>query len=99
MQALLYRAQSLGLIGKQQAGWLWRQFSANRIKMREPPELDFSREQPGVIARMVRLHLDTFGYAIAELAKLLHVHEKHLGELYDLSAAPAVAELRLRVVR
>jgi hypothetical protein len=55
------------------------------------PELDFPREQPGVIARMVRLHLDTFGYAIGELAKLLHVHEKQLGELYDLSAAPAVA--------
>jgi Zn-dependent peptidase ImmA (M78 family) len=41
MQALLYRAQRLGLVGQQQAGWLWRQFNTNRIKLREPPELDF----------------------------------------------------------
>jgi Zn-dependent peptidase ImmA (M78 family) len=99
MQALLYRAQSLGLIGKQQAGWLWRQFNANRIKLREPPELDFPPEQPGVIARMIRLHLDTFGYSIGELASLLHVHEKQLAEFYDLNAKVAVPGLRLRVVR
>jgi Zn-dependent peptidase ImmA (M78 family) len=99
MQALLYRAQSLGVIGKQQAGWLWRQFNMNRIKLREPPELDFPPEQPGVIARMVRLHLDTFGYLASEFAKLLHVHEKQLSEFYDLSAKPMVPGLRLRVVR
>ena len=99
MQALLYRAQSLGLIEKQQAGWLWRQFNANRIKLREPPELDFPPEQPGVIARMVRLHVDTFGYSTGELANLLHVYEKQLAEFYDLNATAAVPGLRLRVVR
>jgi hypothetical protein len=31
----LYRAQSLGLVGRQQAGCLWRQFNASRIKLRE----------------------------------------------------------------
>jgi Zn-dependent peptidase ImmA (M78 family)/transcriptional regulator with XRE-family HTH domain len=99
MQALLYRAQSLGLIGKQQAGWLWRQFNMNRIKLREPPELDFPQEQPGVITRMVRLHLDTFGYLAGEFAKLLHIHEKQLGEFYNLSAKPTVPGLHLRIVR
>jgi Zn-dependent peptidase ImmA (M78 family)/transcriptional regulator with XRE-family HTH domain len=98
MQALLYRAQSLGLIGKQQAGWLWRQFNANRIKLREPPELDFPPEQPGVIARMIRLHLDTFGYSMGELAGLLHVHERQLTEFYDLNVKIVVPGLRLRVV-
>jgi hypothetical protein len=58
MQALL--AQELGLIGKSQASWMWRQFNIGRMKLREPAELDFPPEQPGVIARMVRLHLDTF---------------------------------------
>jgi Zn-dependent peptidase ImmA (M78 family)/transcriptional regulator with XRE-family HTH domain len=99
MQALLYRAQSLGLIGKQQAGWLWRQFNMNRIKLREPPELDFPQEQPAVITRMVRLHLDTFGYLVSEFAKLLHLHERQLGEFYNLSDKPTVPGLRLRVVR
>jgi Zn-dependent peptidase ImmA (M78 family)/transcriptional regulator with XRE-family HTH domain len=99
MQALLYRAQSLGTISKQQAGWLWRQFSTNRIKLREPPELDFPMEHPGIIARMIRLHLETFGYSASEFAKLLHIQEKQLGEFYDLNAKSTVPGLRLRVVR
>lgn len=99
MQALLYRAQSLNLIEKQQAGWLWRQFSASRMRLREPPETDFPHEEPGVISRMVRLHLDTFGYSAGDLAKLLHVFEKHLREFYDLSAKPVVPGVKLRLVR
>jgi hypothetical protein len=47
---------------------------------------------------MIRLHLDTFGYSIGELASLLHVHEKQLAEFYDLNVKVAVPGLRLRVV-
>jgi Zn-dependent peptidase ImmA (M78 family) len=50
MQALLYRAQSLGLIEQERAAWLWRKFAMNRIKLREPPSLDFAPEIPGVVA-------------------------------------------------
>jgi Zn-dependent peptidase ImmA (M78 family)/transcriptional regulator with XRE-family HTH domain len=57
MQALLFRAQSLRLIEKAQASWLWRQFSTTRMRLREPPELDFELERPGVLARMIQLHL------------------------------------------
>jgi len=71
MQALLYRAQSLDLIEKSQAQWLWRKFAMDRTKMREPARLDFPAEQPGVINRMVRLHLDNFGYSAGELAKII----------------------------
>ena len=78
---------------------MWRQFNIGRMRMREPAELDFPAEQPGVVARMVRLHLDTFGYVAAEFAKLLHIHEKQLGEFYDLTAKPTISGLRLRVVR
>ena len=99
MQALLYRAQSLGLIEKEKATWLWRQFAMNRMRLREPPELDFPAETPAIVSRMVRLHLDTFGYSPAELAKIVHLHEKQLGEFYDLNARPVVTGLRLRVVR
>jgi Zn-dependent peptidase ImmA (M78 family)/transcriptional regulator with XRE-family HTH domain len=99
MQALLYRAQSLNLIEKQQAAWLWRKISMDRIKLREPSQLDFEPEKPAVITRMVRLHLDTFGYTVGQLAELLHVHEKQLAELYDLNATVSVPGLRLRVIR
>jgi Zn-dependent peptidase ImmA (M78 family) len=99
MQAILYRAQSLGLLEKSQATWLWRKFSMDRTKLREPPELDFPREMPGVISRMVRLHLDTFGYSASELAKIIHTNDNLLTDYYDLSAQPVVQGMRLRVVR
>jgi Zn-dependent peptidase ImmA (M78 family)/transcriptional regulator with XRE-family HTH domain len=99
MQALLYRAQTLGLIEKEKAAWLWRKFAMERMRAREPPETEFPTEQPAVIGRMVRLHLDTFGYSTVEFANLIHVHEKHLSEFYDLSAKPVVPGVRLRLVR
>jgi len=100
MQALLYRAQSLGLIQKEQASWLWRQFSFRKLRLREPPELDFAPERPGVVSRMVRLHLDTFGLSTTDLAKLLHIHEQSLPEFYDLESMPPPTNgLRLRLVQ
>ena len=99
MQAILYRAQSLGLIEKQKAAWLWRKFAMDRMRLREPPILDFAPETPSVVSRMVRLHLDNFGYSPSELAKIVHANDNLLGEYYDLSAAPLVQGLRLRVVR
>lgn len=99
MQSLLYRAQTLNLIEKAQADWLWRRFSITRMKLREPPELDFPAEKPGVLHRMVQLHIGTFGYSQAELAKLIHLPEAQLSQYYDLGEAPAVGGVRLRVVR
>jgi Zn-dependent peptidase ImmA (M78 family)/transcriptional regulator with XRE-family HTH domain len=99
MQALLYRAQSLGLIEQQRAAWLWRKFAMDRIKLREPASLDFAPEIPGVVSRMVRLHLDTFGYSSANLAKIVHANDNLLNDYYDLNAAPVVQGMRLRVVR
>jgi Zn-dependent peptidase ImmA (M78 family)/transcriptional regulator with XRE-family HTH domain len=99
MQAILYRAQSLGLIAKPQAEWLWRKFAMDRLRLREPPDLDFPPEQPGVVSRMVRLHLDNFGYSSTEFARILHANDNLLNEYYDLNAAPVVQGMRLRVVR
>ncbi len=99
MQGLLYRAQALGLIEKSEAGWLWRQFSSLRIKLREPPELDFPIEVPGVMNRIVRLHLDNFGVSVSELAGMLHVSEPLMADYYDLKQRTPAPGLRLRVVR
>lgn len=84
MQALLYRAQSLGLIPEKQAAYLWRQISFHRMKLREPMELDFPMEEPGVLSRMLKLHLETFGYSIPDFAKMLHWHAHRLKQLYNL---------------
>lgn len=84
MQALLYRAQSLGLVTEKQAGYLWRQISFHRMKLREPMELDFPPEVPGVLSRMLSLHLETFGYSIPDFAKMLHWHAHRIKPLYNL---------------
>ncbi len=84
MQALLYRAQSLGLVPERQASYLWRQFSFHRMKIHEPIELNFALEEPGVLSRMLKLHLETFGYSIPDFAKMLHWHAHRLKQLYNL---------------
>ncbi len=89
MQAILYRAQSLNLVGKSEAGWLWRQFGALKMRLAEPAELDFPREQPAVVERMVGLHLDVFGMSNAEFATLLHMHEDDLWNYYRLPSVGA----------
>jgi Zn-dependent peptidase ImmA (M78 family)/DNA-binding XRE family transcriptional regulator len=88
MQALLMRASSLELISKNQAQYLWKQINARRLRLREPPELDFPPEKPTVIETMLRVHLDALGYSASELAKLLHVRERHLREFYALAEEP-----------
>ncbi|MBA3966663.1 MAG: ImmA/IrrE family metallo-endopeptidase [Nitrospirales bacterium] len=84
MQALLYRAQYLGLIGKSQASYLWSQFNFHRIKFREPIELDFPMERPGVISQMISLHLNSFGYSMQEFAQILIFNANRLKQYYDL---------------
>lgn len=85
MQALLYRAQSLGLIPLKQASYLWRQFNIHHMKLREPIELDFPMEAPGVLNRMLMLHLETFGYSIPDFAQILHWHAHRVKQLYQLN--------------
>lgn len=99
MQGLLYRAQSLNLIGKREAGWLWRQFSSLRIKLREPPELDFPIEMPSVLSKMIQLHLDAFGYSIDELSGLFHVFPHTLVELYPSAGGQQKKTAKLRIVQ
>ncbi|MGY4572283.1 XRE family transcriptional regulator [Bradyrhizobium sp. USDA 3256] len=99
MQALLYRAQSLGLVEKSQASWLWRRFAMDRIKLREPAYLDFDAEKPGVVSRMIRLHLENFGYSPSDLAKIIHANDNMLNEYYDLNSTPTLQGMRLRVIR
>lgn len=84
MQALLYRAQTLGIVSAKQSSYLWRQFNVHRIKLQEPSVLDFPMETPGVISRMLSLHLETFGYSIPDFAKMLHWHAHRVKEMYNL---------------
>ncbi len=88
MQALLMRATALEIVSKNQAQYLWKQISARRLRLREPPELDFAPEQPTVIQSILRVHFEALGYSTEDLAKMLHVFEWDLREIYGIRSTP-----------
>jgi Zn-dependent peptidase ImmA (M78 family)/transcriptional regulator with XRE-family HTH domain len=87
MQALLMRATALELVSKNQAQYLWKQISAKRLRLREPPELDFPPEKPTVIETMLRVHKEALRYSDADLARLLHFREHEMSQFY-VTAGP-----------
>lgn len=84
MQALLMRATSLQCLSKNQAQYLWKQISALRIKLNEPPELDFPMEEPAVITKIIQEHIDSLGYSKSDLACILHIQEEDFTSMYPI---------------
>ena len=84
MAALLYRAKQLRYVDDNQARYLWQQFNFHKIRLREPPELDFPVERPTLMPKLLSMHLDEFGYSLADLRRLLAMHEAELISFHDL---------------
>ena len=82
MQAIIMRAKSLDLLTRNQDEYLWKQFSARKWRLREPPELDFLVEQPTVVNSLINIFRQHLKYSSEELAKLLHIFETDLDALY-----------------
>lgn len=82
MQSIIMRAKSLGLLSRNQEEYLWRQMSARKWRLREPPELDFPVEKPSVIANLVRIYREHLGYSPEEISRLLHEQEQDFEALY-----------------
>jgi len=73
-----------------------------KIRGREPPELDFPKEQPAILPSLLRLHVENLGYSIAELAQMLSMTETELPEFYDLAVVLGKSPSRptgLRIVK
>jgi Zn-dependent peptidase ImmA (M78 family)/transcriptional regulator with XRE-family HTH domain len=98
MAALLYRAKQLEFVNDNQTRYLWQQFTAHKIRMREPPELDFPSEKPTLLPKLLSLHLEELGYSISELASMLFIREEELTLLYGLRPNPPNGRPQLRVV-
>src|SRR5262249_55238758 len=98
MQALLMRATTLGFVTRNQAHYLWKQINARRLRLREPPELDFEPEKPTVIETMISVHTGALGYSSEELAQLLNIHEDALREFYGMNTRPS-RRPRLAIVK
>jgi Zn-dependent peptidase ImmA (M78 family) len=88
MQALLMRAKGTRVITKTQSEYLWKQISIAKIRLHEPPELDFPHEEPTTLKTVLNLHLDKLGYSISELAEAVCLYESEFCEKYHLNEKP-----------
>jgi Zn-dependent peptidase ImmA (M78 family)/transcriptional regulator with XRE-family HTH domain len=100
MAALLYRAKQLGYVNENQARYLWQQFNAHKIRLREPPELDFPAEQPTLMPKLLSMHIDELGYSLADMRHLLAMYEKEIISFHSLDSiqGPPGGRPKLRIV-
>lgn len=101
MASLLMRARSLGLLAYNQERYLWQQFSMAKIRLGEPPELDFERERATALPDLIQAHIQQLGYSISDLAGMLHLQPDELSTLYGLSIAPqpSASAPHLRIIK
>jgi Zn-dependent peptidase ImmA (M78 family)/DNA-binding XRE family transcriptional regulator len=97
IQSLVERAKNLKMITPNQHQYLWKQINFLKIRRREPARLDFAPEEPKVFPDLVRMHLTTLGYSVADLLKILHLHEPDFRRLYDFTD-PSGQSRHLRVI-
>jgi Zn-dependent peptidase ImmA (M78 family) len=82
MQSIIMKAKSLNLLTRNQEEYLWKQMSARKWRLREPPELDFAPEAPTVVRSLVSIFRVQLGYSQEELTKLLNLYEEEISALY-----------------
>jgi Zn-dependent peptidase ImmA (M78 family) len=101
MASLVFAAKRTGAINETQADYLWKQFNIHKIKLREPPELDFAPETPHTLNDLISLHVNDMGYSLADLAKMLIMNETEVAKTYsiDLPGQEKGRAAHLRVVR
>lgn len=75
MNALLYRAEQLEAITKNQSRYLWAQMSAKGYRTREPEELDLPPEQPSLYQEIVDTYRHDMGYSVGEFSRILGLYE------------------------
>ncbi|MDB5539913.1 MAG: hypothetical protein JWQ89_1640 [Devosia sp.] len=102
MASLVFAAERAGKLTKAQKNYLWQQFSMAGIRTAEPPELDFAPERATIVTSLLRAHIESLGYSVGELARILTLDETELPELYDLTELMGSTPVRpkgLRVIK
>jgi len=89
MQALLMRAKNTDIISRNQSEYLWKQISIAKIRLQEPPELDFPHEEPSTLKSVLNLHFNELGYSISEMAKAIYLDESEFCEKYHINQNPS----------
>lgn len=99
MASLVFAAERAGKLTSAQKNYLWQQFSMAGIRTAEPPELDFEPERPTIVTNLLRAHIESLGYSVGELARILTLDETELPELYDMIELMGATPTRPRGLR
>lgn len=73
MIALLYRADDLGLLTPNQKRYLVQQFNTQKIRRREPPQLDVPKENPQLIRKLMADYMSNSKLNVLHLCTLLAI--------------------------
>jgi Zn-dependent peptidase ImmA (M78 family)/transcriptional regulator with XRE-family HTH domain len=83
MISLLYRADDLGLLTPNQKRYLLQQFNQQKIRRREPQELDIAPEQSTRIRKMLADYRGKTKLSVVEMAALFSLEVSEYLELYS----------------
>jgi Zn-dependent peptidase ImmA (M78 family)/transcriptional regulator with XRE-family HTH domain len=99
MASLLKAAGDHRFITPNQGRYLWQQLSSRGWRLREPPELDFAREQPKTVNSIIKAHLNDLGFSITDLCNLVPLFESDFRNLYGgIDQSGEDPKPRLRIV-
>ncbi|MES2565519.1 MAG: XRE family transcriptional regulator [Bacteroidota bacterium] len=83
MQALLYRANDIGVITDNQKRYLINQFNSMNIRRREPAELDIPRENPMKLRDMITSYKNKQKLNVKQLALFFNSNEDEFLSKYS----------------
>lgn len=83
MQALLYRANDIGVITDNQKRYLINQFNSMNIRRREPAELDIPRENPMKLRDMITNYKNKQKLNVKQLALFFNLNEDEFLSKYS----------------
>jgi Zn-dependent peptidase ImmA (M78 family) len=83
MQALLYRANDIGVITDNQKRYLINQFNSMNIRRREPAELDIPRENPMKLRDMITNYKNKQKLNVKQLALFFNSNEDEFLSKYS----------------
>lgn len=78
---------------------LWKQISARGYRLREPPELDFPKEEPTIVDAVISVHRDGLGYSVETLGQLLNEKSEKLPALYPGLRPPSPQLPKITMLR
>lgn len=73
MISILYRADDLGFLTPNQKRYLIQQFNQQKIRRREPMELDVPIERPSLLKRLIKKYINDYEIGVIEIAAILAI--------------------------